>query len=218
MTSRAKRCYLIGEFLILFVAVPAVLFLFRKVIAQKVVVIILLSAGPCSLYLLIGNRFPRQAFLQTDRWRQHLIWISITFMPLALVMTVCAVYFMADHLFVFPKESPAFWGLLLVSYPVLAAYPQEIIFRGFFFRRYRTLFSRRLTMILVSSLCFGWAHLMYANWVAPLLSGLGGVLFAYRYLRTKSLLMVGIEHGLWGNFLFTVGIGWYFYSGAILTN
>ncbi len=26
---------------------------------------------------------------------------------------------------------------------------------------------------------------------------------------------VSIEHALWGNFLFTVGIGWFFYSGAI---
>ncbi len=216
MTNQAKRWYLIGEFLILFVALPVVLFLFRKAIAHKVAVIILLTAGPCTLYLLMGKRFPRQAFLRTDQWRQHLIWIAITFIPPALAMTACTAYLIADKFFIFPKESLAFWGLLLVFYPILGAYPQEIIFRGFFFRRYRTLFPKRLTMVLVSSLCFGWAHLMYANWVAPVLSGVGGVLFAYRYLRSNSLLMVGIEHGLWGNFLFTVGIGWYFYSGAIL--
>lgn len=210
-----KKIYLIGEFLILFIVLPVVLFLFRKIIAQKVVVIILLAAGPCSLYLIMGRGFPRQAFLQTDQWRHHLIRILITFIPPALAMTVYAAYFMGDRFLVFPKESPAFLGLVLVFYPILAAYPQEIIFRGFFFHRYRTLFPKRFAMILVSSLCFGWAHLMYANWVAPLLAGLGGILFAYRYLSTKSLLMVGIEHALWGNFLFTVGIGWYFYSGAI---
>jgi hypothetical protein len=29
---------------------------------------------------------------------------------------------------------------------------------------------------------------------------------------------VALEHALWGNFLFTTGIGWYFYSGSITWN
>jgi hypothetical protein len=33
--------------------------------------------------------------------------------------------------------------------------------------------------------------------------------------KSGSALMAGIEHGIWGDFLFTVGIGWYFYSGSI---
>jgi membrane protease YdiL (CAAX protease family) len=70
-------------------------------------------------------------------------------------------------------------------------------------------------MMIVNSICFGLAHLFYGNWVAPILSGLGGLLFCHRYLKSKSLLVVGLEHGLWGDFLFTVGLGWFFYSGAI---
>lgn len=70
-------------------------------------------------------------------------------------------------------------------------------------------------MVMVSSLCFGWAHLLYGNWIAPVISTAGGLLFAFRYIRSKSLITVSIEHGLWGNFLYTIGIGWYFYSGSI---
>jgi membrane protease YdiL (CAAX protease family) len=62
---------------------------------------------------------------------------------------------------------------------------------------------------------FGLAHVVYGNAIAPLLTTLGGFVFAYRYLRTNSLVAVSIEHALWGSFVFTIGFGWYLYSGSI---
>ena len=115
----------------------------------------------------------------------------------------------------FPKARPYLWLAVMILYPVLAAYPQEIIFRGFFFQRYGTLFPNQAVLIIVNGICFGCAHLLFGNWFAPVLSTLGGILFAYRYTKSNSLLIVSIEHGLWGDFLFTVGLGWYFYSGSI---
>ncbi|MGD8563152.1 MAG: CPBP family intramembrane metalloprotease [Desulfarculaceae bacterium] len=103
----------------------------------------------------------------------------------------------------------------MLLYPLLAAYPQEIIFRGFFFERYQRLFSNDYKMLIVSALSFGLSHAMYGNWLAPVLAALGGILFGYRYLRSGSLALAGLEHGLWGNLLFTSGWGWFFYSGAI---
>lgn len=58
-------------------------------------------------------------------------------------------------------------------------------------------------------------HIFYANWMASLLSMFGGWLFSYRYTKTKSLIAISLEHGFGGDFLFTIGIGWYFYSGSI---
>jgi membrane protease YdiL (CAAX protease family) len=115
----------------------------------------------------------------------------------------------------FPRDNPTRWAVVLLLYPLLAALPQEVFFRCFFFHRYRQLFPCPTLMILASALSFSLAHLLYANWIAPLLSFLGGLLFGWRYWQTRSLLAVSIEHALWGNFLFTVGIGWFFYSGAI---
>ncbi|MBU4565965.1 MAG: CPBP family intramembrane metalloprotease [Desulfarculus sp.] len=114
-----------------------------------------------------------------------------------------------------PSTHPQGWLLLLLLYPILAAYPQEVVFRGFFFQRYRPLFPDPRVMILASGVSFGLAHVFYGNWVAPVIAGLGGLLFGYRYLRSKSLVAVGMEHGLWGNLLYTLGLGWFFYSGCI---
>jgi membrane protease YdiL (CAAX protease family) len=105
--------------------------------------------------------------------------------------------------------------VLVLVYSAISAPPQEFVYRKFFFERYRSLFNSPGRLILVNALSFGLGHAVYGNWIAPVLSTFGGLLFAYRYHRTGFTLVVGIEHALWGNFIFTSGIGWYFYSGAI---
>ena len=40
-------------------------------------------------------------------------------------------------------------------------------------------------------------------------------LFARTYAGSRSFLQAVVEHSLWGNFIFTIGLGWYFYGGAI---
>ncbi len=103
----------------------------------------------------------------------------------------------------------------MVLYPLVSVYPQEIIFRAYFFHRYRLLFPRPAVMILASGLCFGLVHVFFFNAWALTLSTVGGILFAWTYHRSGSILFSSIEHGLWGDFIFTVGLGMYFYSGAI---
>jgi membrane protease YdiL (CAAX protease family) len=70
-------------------------------------------------------------------------------------------------------------------------------------------------MILASGICFGLAHIFFFNVWALSLSTVGGFIFAWTYNRTGSIVYSGIEHGLWGDFIFTIGLGIYFYSGAI---
>jgi hypothetical protein len=41
---------------------------------------------------------------------------------------------------------------------------------------------------------------------------LGGLMFAATYERRRSTLLVSIEHGLYGDFIFTVGLGGLFYD------
>lgn len=40
----------------------------------------------------------------------------------------------------------------------------------------------------------------------------GGYLLSATYSKTKSLLVTGIEHAIYGNLVFTVGLGFYFYN------
>ena len=210
-----RHYYLWIEFLLLFCALPMVLYIFRHDISHKVVPIVMLFAIGCSIYLLIDRGFNSREFIQTDNTIAHLKSVLMVFIIPGLLMGLFTFLFLPHRFLAFPMERPLIWMMVLFLYPVLAAYPQEIVFRGFFFHRYQTLFPKQTTMVLINAVCFGLAHLLYGNWVAPLLSTAGGFLFAYRYLKSGSLLTVGIEHGLWGNFLFTIGIGWYFYSGAI---
>ena len=105
--------------------------------------------------------------------------------------------------------------MVMVFYPVFSVYPQELIFRAFLFHRYRPLFGSTRNLVIVSAVAFGLAHLFFANLLAPLLSAVGGWIFARTYARSDSTLQATIEHALFGCFLFTVGLGWYFYGGSI---
>jgi hypothetical protein len=49
-----------------------------------------------------------------------------------------------------------------------------------------------------------------------ILTLLGGLMFAKTYEETGSLVLSGIEHALYGGFLFTIGLGKYFYYGAVV--
>lgn len=105
--------------------------------------------------------------------------------------------------------------ILFFIYPLFSALPQEFIFCSFFFARYKPLFGDGMGIVLASAVTFAYAHCLYLNPVAPTLSLLGGIIFALTYLKTRSLAMVTIEHSLYGNFLFFIGLGWYFFSGSV---
>ncbi|HXB22539.1 MAG TPA: hypothetical protein VNV88_14225 [Candidatus Solibacter sp.] len=47
-------------------------------------------------------------------------------------------------------------------------------------------------------------------------STIGGLLFALTYQQSGSLLLACIEHAIFGNFIFTIGLGQFFYHGARL--
>jgi uncharacterized protein len=114
-------------------------------------------------------------------------------------------------------ERPGIIPFLLVLYPALSALPQEIIFCSFFFTRYEGMFGKGMGMVLASAIVFGYAHLIFINAVAPPLSFIGGLIFAQTFRKSSSLALVTIEHGLYGNFLFVIGLGWYFYHGALMS-
>jgi len=102
--------------------------------------------------------------------------------------------------------------LLAVFYPLLAVYPQELFYRAFLFRRYRLLFPSDQAMIFVSALTFGFAHIIYGNIPAVLLTLIGGYLFAITYQRSHSILVVSLEHALYGCLLYTIGLGQFIHT------
>jgi uncharacterized protein len=57
---------------------------------------------------------------------------------------------------------------------------------------------------------------IFGNWIAVALCAIGGLLFAFTYQNSGSLLLTCIDHALFGNFLFTIGLGQFFYHGSHL--
>jgi membrane protease YdiL (CAAX protease family) len=57
-------------------------------------------------------------------------------------------------------------------------------------------------------------HIVFKNPLALLLTFGGGILFAKTYEDTRSLVISLIEHALYGNYVFTLGLGKYLYLGA----
>jgi uncharacterized protein len=58
-------------------------------------------------------------------------------------------------------------------------------------------------------------HILFHNWIALALTFPGGILFALRYCNTRSLAVSSLEHALYGCFLFTIGLGQFFYVRAV---
>ena len=137
------------------------------------------------------------------------------FAVIAPFILLIAFLFYPDHLFDFVRKEPVLWALIMVGYPLVSVWVQEVVFRRWFHYRYRKLFANKPLFIITNAALFAYAHVVFLNPLAVLLSFLGGLMFALTYLRSRSLLLVTIEHALYGNLLFTIGLGSFFYHGTI---
>ena len=169
--------------------------------------------------LFVFMRSARPDWRQVWAWPevnwQNLRLILLRFLLAVLAMIAFTAWYDPDRLFVLFHAHPEIIPRILVLYPVLSALPQEFVFCTFFFWRYGTLFNTPRRIILASAAAFAFAHVLFINPVAPPLSLIAGLIFAQTYQKTRSLALVTLEHGLYGNALFLIGLGWYFYHGAI---
>lgn len=133
------------------------------------------------------------------------------FSVLAIPLLAFTWWYAPEKLFAFPLNNFSTWLLVMFAYPVLSVVPQELIFRSFFLRRYATIFPSEKYLWLASALCFGWAHVVIQTWISVVFSAIGGWIFTTTYARTRSLAAACFEHALYGCYIFTIGLGWYFY-------
>jgi membrane protease YdiL (CAAX protease family) len=209
------RSWLLIEFALIYVALPVLFACCRRSVGPLVIPILLVVAAGMLFFLLRSRGFDRQrlwhASVLRAAWKPILLrWALGSAVLIALILL-----FDPDSFLQFPRERRVIWISVMLAYPLFSVYPQEVIFRAFFFHRYAPLFQGRRAMILASAVTFALAHLLFLNWIAITLSFAGGFLFARSYARTDSLAVVSVEHGLWGDTLFTIGLGLYFYGGAI---
>lgn len=209
-----SRNWLWIECLLLFVAVPGVLVRWHQ---QADIPFFPVLLGLFALTLLLGGRDPAVTFrLPAPRpsLRTELKRLAPRLILVAIALPLLTRLLHPELFFRFPRESPRVWLMVMLLYPLLSVLPQEVMFRAFFMPRYAPLFGGGVAMVAVNALLFAWAHAFFLNWTAPLLSLAGGWLLADTWRRTGDLRLVCIEHALYGQFVFTSGIGWFFYTGS----
>jgi len=213
--SLVRRLWLVGEILFFFVAAPLAL----RYAVYGLHLPLFLLLPPLLLafivYLLIDPTFEVKRELTRGFSLGHLVAMLAIF----LVGGACVAAFVAEQMpnqyLSFARSRPELWRVVMILYPLLSVTAQEFVYRTFFFHRYGPLFGdRRVLAIVVNGLLFGFAHILFRNWVAPATTMLMGLLFAYRYAATGSFWAVWLEHTLWGWLVFTVGLGGYFFTGV----
>lgn len=209
------RIELVAEFLLLFFALPlAYRFSPPRIPALP---LLWIAAGYAGWQLLRDAAFRRAQFWNAAPLRPHLASILLVFAAAACALWL-GVRLLAPQLqWSLVRRHPVFWMIVMLAYPVLSVYPQGLIYRAFFFERYAPLFPGRWAMILASAVAFAFLHIVFRNGLAVALTFAGGLLFAARYAQTGSLATSCFEHALYGCWLFTLGLGPYFYRGTIAT-
>ena len=202
-----KKYLLTAELLLLFIAAPLLFYL--DLIPGPKSVPLLLAFVYCFLVLMLDKSFDRK-MLGANRFRGfgHILK---RFALTAALLTLYILIFEPENLFIIPRERPALWLAIMVFYPIWSALPQELIFRVFFFHRYHLIISNPNVLVLINALLFAYMHIIFNNWIALAGGFIIGIFWAQTYLRTKSLLTVSAEHAIYGNLVYTIGMGHYFY-------
>ena len=198
---------LMTELFVLFIGIPLA-YLFDIFPIHKIIPLIVGSIYTITL-LLFDKSFKREELgMNGFKSYKTLILRSI---GVLIVLTISTYLIIPEYLFFLPRKMTWLWAIIMLMYPVWSVIPQELIYRTFFFHRYKTLFPNRVSMIISSSLAFSFMHIIFENWVAIAFSLIAGIVLSIVYYNHKSLLGISIEHAIYGNLVFTTGLGTFFY-------
>ena len=198
--------------LALFVCVPVSLAFLTDIISP---IPVLLLVGAASFVILLRDTTFDRSTLWNIQGLQKALARMIPFWLLSALIIGLAVHLLRPESFLgLPRERPVTWLLVMTLYPIFSVIPQSIIYRAFFTHRYQLFFGNGVMMIFAGAVAFGLAHLIFKEWLAVLLTLGGGALFVARHIEHKSMLAGAIEHAMYGNMAFTLGLGAFFYHGA----
>ena len=214
--SRASKAQLWIEFIALFVGVPILMAVFFEEIQQQRALFGTVWALALMSVLLLWR---------TPGWSLKMLFQGPVFSEWRLILGFFAFSAVTSSAFVFAINPnmflwmvfsrPELWIMIMVAYPILSAWPQEVIYRSLFFERYGVLFSSTALLILANGAVFGFGHVFYMNWITISMTAVGGAVMGWAYLRNRSMALAWVLHAIAGNIVFTVGLGRFFYSGNV---
>ena len=206
--------YKIIELILLSSIIPYIVLVLK--LFNLIIPVLLLVCIYCIIIYCIENKNFSSEFKKIFNININiLIRIIIRWIFASLILLIITFYFFNEKFFIIQNNKPEILWKIMFLYPIFSALPQEFIFCKFFFYRYKSIFISDNNLVISSALFFAITHILFLNFIAPILSFIGGLLFANTYNKHRSLLLVSIEHGLYGNTLFFIGLGWYFWGGSI---
>lgn len=196
--------YKLIEFFIVFILIPISFTLDYSIWLKLAIGVFGFMYVVFVLLKVENNKFKIAAHLNWKSfWKQTIVKLIVI-----AILTSLFVYFTdKESLYQVILNKPLKWLIILFVYSVFSVYPQEMIYRTFFFQRFQPLFKNQNLFIFINAIVFSLAHLFFRNTLVLILTFLGGFLFAMTYSKTKSTLLVSIEHAIYGCWLFTVGMG-----------
>ena len=126
--------------------------------------------------------FKKSLHLNFNKNKKYISFILGRWLVLSLLLYFFTKLYFPEKLFFIQENNPTLLYKIFLLYPFLSAYPQEYIFCSFFFNRYRSLFKNDNILIFMSAVVFCFAHIFSINLVAPTLSFIGGLIFAYTFI------------------------------------
>ncbi|MGI5868416.1 MAG: type II CAAX prenyl endopeptidase Rce1 family protein [Kiritimatiellia bacterium] len=212
-----------AEFAVLYLGVPILLRLApeiarrtRRPVVIPIIPVLVLVAAIVLLFML-RSKMLEPVDLVTFSGVTRRDWAEMLgrFVAAAALLSVALYFYKPEALLRFPRERIGLWAMVMLLYPIVSVLAQGVVYRAFYALRYAPAFPASL-QVLFGACVFSFAHLAFANAFALAFTFVGGLFFLTTYRRTGSLLFSNLEHALYGDFLFTIGWGEYFFHAGTL--
>ncbi|MFT7591182.1 MAG: membrane protease YdiL (CAAX protease family), partial [bacterium] len=168
--------------------------------------IILLATG-YAIYVTVTNKLANKhalfSFPKTNHWKT----VALRFLLLVCISLPFMFFFHPDDLFIVARKNLGMLIGISFFYSVFSVFPQEFLYRTFFYTRYADLFPNRFVLIFANAFIFSLAHIVFLNGLVLAITFVGGIIFSLTYFKTKSVLITSVEHSIYGCWIFAVGMG-----------
>ncbi len=200
ITTKSLRFF---ELILLFFVLPVLLAL------PIIKWIKLITVGAALIYVgfLVFNIYKlrlKRPKKPSKKFKSRVLLISVLLLVSGIILIKL---YDKSLLFQVVKQKPGLWVTILFIYTFLSVFPQEVIYRKFFYERYQQLFTNKKIFFLLNVSCFALCHLFLKSIPVLIITFIGGCFFAYSYEKEQSITWVSLEHALYGNLIFTLGLG-----------
>lgn len=217
-----RRFRLWSELVLFFIGMPLLLMACFKTIvswgalgAFTLVAVLVFMAAVAVLLLAITPGFSFARLLKGPVLHEWKLILGCTILVAAVSIGV-ALVLLPQKVLALPFYDRPEWLLVLGAYPLLSAFPQELIYRALFFERYGALFPGTIVASVANGAAFGFGHIIYMHSLTIALTAAWGVVAGWAYLtRGRSVLLTWVMHSIAGWLIFTSGLGAYFHSGSV---